>query len=158
MRSSLRVIVFGSCLALAGSALASDRDGDPLVYVASDDADMEATIVKARASLAAFDMEFARRAAAGGYDIKFDLDPGAGTEFIWAKVQRRRPDGYVAALGNAPHLKGYSLGQVVRVRRKDVIDWGYREGGVMKGHYTTRALLLRMSKDDAASVREALGW
>lgn len=138
-----------------GNSVKSDPK---VVSVAEGDAAMEAAKAQGRQSLASFDAELASGRAKEGYDIKFDLDPGDGAEFIWGKVQGRNGDGYTATLANEPELDGFQLGQRVEVARKDVIDWGYQTNGVMQGHYTTRALIQQMPDAEAAQYRAALGW
>ena len=72
---------------------------------------------------------------------------------------RRRGNALTGRLANTPLQQGWSLGDVVTVPFADVSDWTWRDArGVFQGNRTTRVLLPRLSPEDAAALREQMGW
>ncbi len=132
---------------------------DEVIKVAPDDAAMEAAKREGRRTLPEFWQHQAKPAADESmFSVKFDLLPGPAAEYIWASVATRDADGVVGVLGNVPEAPGYSIGQSVKINEADIIDWQYRKGTRMQGHYTTRVLLDQMPPAEAQEYRTALGW
>lgn len=140
-------------------APADGRPHDALAVtpVSAEDQTMNAAIAQAQRTLPDFLRLLANPPAGStGYAIKFPL---GGYEHIWVEDVRLEGQVLVGTLANYPEQAGYSFGQNVRVPLAQVSDWSYRDAkGVMQGHFTTRVLLATMPKDEAAQVREALGW
>jgi uncharacterized protein YegJ (DUF2314 family) len=132
---------------------------DEVVKVATDDAAMEAAKREGQRTLPEFWQHQAKPAADETmFSVKFDLLPGPAAEYIWASVSKRDANGIVGVLGNTPEAPGYALGQSVKINEADIIDWQYRKGEQMQGHYTTRVLIDRMPPAEAKEYRAALGW
>jgi len=146
----------------AGPGFAQDAPKDPgLVYVDAGDPKMEAAKAQGRATLPTFFAHLAKPAAdEGDFAIKFNLTPDrSGAEFIWAgEIQIDRAGKITGVLNNVPVDARFTQGQRVPIDRKLIVDWGYRKGAVYQGNYTTRELLTRMSPEQAAEIRAALGW
>lgn len=133
------------------------KPGDDVVYIENDNAAMAAAAAKARAQLPAFLDRLARRdPSESDFAVKFDLDPGEKAEYIWGDIVARDGDTLDVALANIPLLKGYKIGQRVKLKLADVIDWSYVRAGKLHGHYTTRVLLGRMPDREAAELRAIL--
>lgn len=131
-----------------------------VVGVSGEDPEMNAAKLKARAELPRFfALLAAPPAGTADYSVKYNLTPqGDDPEFIWAGDLKREGGKLVGRLGNQPIAPGFSLGQRVVIPEADIIDWGYTKNGVMQGHHTTRALLAHLSPEEAAQVKQSLGW
>lgn len=85
--------------------------------------------------------------------------PLEGYEHIWVGNVTREGDVLHGVLTNTPEAKGHRIGERVSVPLDRVSDWGYRDAdGVAHGYVTVRVLLKQVSPEEAASVRESLGW
>jgi uncharacterized protein YegJ (DUF2314 family) len=132
---------------------------DATIAVPAGDPEMAAAIAKARAGLPVF---FGHATAPGpdegGFMIKYDLRPGGPSEFIWAEVISHRGDITVARLLNASRTPGFTAGQQVSVRDKQVVDWAWWNAGTLVGGATMRVLITRMPAAEARSMLDRFGW
>lgn len=156
-RLLLALALTAAVLPLAAPAAAQQRDDIAPVSVSAEGPAVEAAKAEARRTLPGFLERLASPPpGTNSYQIKFPL---GGWEFIWVGNLKREGSVLVGTLSNYPEQPGYQLGQTVRVPIKDVADWGYFDArGVMQGHFTTRALLSKLPPEEAAQVRDALGW
>jgi uncharacterized protein YegJ (DUF2314 family) len=90
--------------------------------------------------------------------VKFDILPGEDDEYVWAEGLDRSSTPMTGILLNQPEETEHVLGQRVPIPEGDVIDWSYRKGRVVQGGFTSRALLRHMPPDEAAAMRNQLGW
>jgi len=132
---------------------------DATIAISAGDPEMAAAVAKARAGLPVF---FGHTNAPspdeGGYMIKYDLLPGAPSEFIWAEVVSHKGDVTVARLLNKPLSAGFAQGQQVSVRDREVIDWAYWRAGTLVGGATMRVLIARMEPREARTMLDRFGW
>jgi len=121
---------------------------------------MEAAKAKGRATLPEFFQHLASPAVdESDFSVKFNLTPDHDAEFIWANGLRVGSDGELTgALANEPLDERFQMGQRVPIARQRIIDWAYFKAGVAKGHHTTRVMLEQATPEQAAEIREALGW
>jgi uncharacterized protein YegJ (DUF2314 family) len=156
MRTSILLIALA---ALAAPLAAHAQSQDPVVNAAANDPQMNAAIAQAKRELPVF---FGHAGSPGpGEDhflVKFDVLPEARVEYVWAEVISHANAQTLVKLANGSNDGRFKLGQQMRVNDGDVIDWGYRKGGVMQGNYTTRVLIARLPEAEAAPVRKFLGW
>jgi uncharacterized protein YegJ (DUF2314 family) len=144
----------------AAQKLYNGPDHDPIVSFSASDEAMNAAKAKGQATLP----EFFRHLAAPANDerdfsIKFDLLPESdAAEFIWASVVSRGEGMIVATLGNDPRDPRFKLGDEVRVREADVVDWSYFKGDVMQGGFTTRVILDSLPPEEGDQIRKSIGW
>lgn len=150
---------------------------DPLTFVARGDPDMARARAQGRATLPDFLQHLRSPGRAESvFVVKFRLLPrhvssstskedfapagDEADEFIWANMLKLREDGQALSgvIDDSPRSKGFFEGQPVVIPLADVVDWGYMKSGVMRGNYTTRALLAKMPEDEAAKARKVLGW
>ena len=132
---------------------------DPVYEVSEDDAEMEAAMRQAIASLPGFYRRLADPAAdETEFMVKFDILPGADNEYVWAGELDRTATPMTGVLMNQPEATDHRLGQRVPIPASDIIDWSYRKGRVTQGGLTSRALLRHMTPEDAAEMRNHLGW
>jgi uncharacterized protein YegJ (DUF2314 family) len=154
----MRTPILLAALAALATPLAAHAQ-DRVVNVAPSDPAINAAVARAKRELPVF---FAHVGAPGpGEDrfmIKYDVQPGAPVEFVWAEIISHANAQTVAKLINASNDGRFALGLQVRVNDAEIIDWGYFKDRVMQGSYTTRVLLTRMPEAEAAPFRQYLGW
>jgi len=159
MRSIAKLIAVAGWCALAAGACSAQPAQNNVVAVKATDPEMNAAKAKAIAELPAFFARFARPAAdEGNFMVKFDIDPKGDPEFIWAGDLQQTGDQLTGVLSDDAVYAPGKAGDRVAIPRSAIIDWGYTRAGVMQGSYTTRVLLGRLSPEEAARVRESLGW
>ena len=132
---------------------------DTVYQVGEDDEEMNAATRQAIAGLPAFYDRLADPAAdETEFMIKFDILPGEEAEYVWAGELDRSSTPMTGVLMNQPEATDHQLGQRVPIPEADIIDWSYRKGRVVQGGFTSRALLRHMPPDEAAAMRNQLGW
>ncbi len=160
LRTVFRSLIVALALVAAPTALNAQpetTDRDDVVSVSQNDPEMNAAITEAKRTLPEF-LKVVVKPPPGVSAITFKY-PLGGWEHIWVTDVTRRGTMLVGRLDNEPMQKEYRLGQVVEVPLSQVSDWAYRGAdGVMRGHRTTRVILGRIPRDEAAQIREAFGW
>lgn len=147
--------------ALAAPVAAQDGkpnpDADQTINFADGDAQMNAAIAEAQASLPTW-LAVLANPPRGVSDLTFKF-PLEGYEHIWVADVRREGNMLTGQLANNPQAPGWTLGDRVRVPLSDVTDWGYWDAdGVGVGFYTIRVMLDYMSPAEVRAVRQAYGW
>ena len=137
------------------------REGQPdMTYVAAEDAEMNASIEKAQASLQAFKAALrSRPAGADSFAVKVAFTYGRDSEeHIWL-MEPSFASGRVSGLvGNEPvNATFLRVGQEVSALESDVSDWMYVESGVLRGGYTLRVLLNRLSPSEREKQLREMG-
>jgi uncharacterized protein YegJ (DUF2314 family) len=153
-----------ACVALAAFALliaqtagARAEDDPNVVNVPITNADMNAAIAKARATLPAFWAAYEAPKPSEtdhGLKVRFPTPRGTG-EHIWvADVKRLANGSYSGRLGNRPqYLPGKSEGDLVEFKDSDISDWMFMRNGKIVGGETIKLLLKTMPKADADALR-----
>ena len=134
----------------------------PIIGVPSADAEMNAAIAKARATLPTFWSSFAKP---GNGEERFSLKVrfradrpgGAQDEHIWVDAIEPLASGRLAGrLANDPRdIKG-KFGDRVEFTSEQISDWMFMRNGKIVGGETIRVLLPRMPKAQADDLREKL--
>ena len=164
---TVRIVIATAAALLAAGCEDGPRVGnsvtlevsDPIYEVSEDDAEMEAAMRQAIASLPGFYRRLADPAAdETEFMVKFDILPGEDNEYVWAGELDRSSTPMTGVLMNQPEATDHRLGQRVPIPESDIIDWSYRKGRVVQGGFTSRALLRHMPPDEAAAMRNQLGW
>jgi uncharacterized protein YegJ (DUF2314 family) len=137
----------------------SPKRSDTALQVADDDPALLKAEADARATLPSFLERLASpRPADGEFMVKFRIRRGPTPEQIWAE-QLTFIDGELrGVLANDPVTRGFRFGQEIEIPRDEIMDWGYRDNGVMQGHFSTRVFLTRMPADVQAHTRREFGW
>ena len=152
-------VLLAALAALALPLAAHAQAQDKTINVAPGDPAINAAVARAKRELPVF---FGHVGAPGpGEDhfmIKYDVQPGAPVEYVWAEVISHANAQSAAKLVNASNDGRFKVGLQVRINDAEIVDWGYRKDGVMQGNYTTRVLLTRIPESEAAPVRKYLGW
>jgi uncharacterized protein YegJ (DUF2314 family) len=143
------------------SAEVIQRQGEPdIVYVAPDDAAMNAAIKRARESLGAFKTTLASPPpSASGFAVKVAFAFGRDSdEHIWL-VNPSFSNGQVqGVVNNEPvDVKSVKLGENVSAPASRVSDWMYADGGVLRGGYTIRVLLEKLTPPEREAQLHEMG-
>ena len=159
----LRNLLISLCLPLSALATSPAFSGDQTLKYETGDAQMSAAIDAALTSLDSFFRALDRgritRAEAG---LKVALETPAGSaathEVIWvADFSTRDSKTFTAYLANEPNqLPGLTLGSKVTFSRDQIRDWSVIRDGKGYGYFTVRAMLPRLSAQQAAQLRQFL--
>jgi len=144
-------------LILGVSIIGIRAEEDLTVKVSANDAEMNAAIEKARASLSTFWASYkAHNPSEEGHSLKvrFAL-PDNYAEHIWmVEVKKLADNTYSGRFANIPErLPGKQIGDVAEFREADISDWMFLRNGKIVGGETIRVVLKRMPKEDADGLR-----
>lgn len=141
---------------LVGPAATAD-DRAPIIDVPSADAEMNAAIAKARASIATFWASYeGHKPGETSHALKVRFPTGGdNAEHIWIADVKRKPGGtYAGRFANAPRdLPGKHEGDPVEFKDADISDWMFMRNGKIVGGETIKPLLKSMSKAEADAYR-----
>jgi uncharacterized protein YegJ (DUF2314 family) len=128
----------------------------PIVSVRAADAEMNAAIAHARATLPTFWASCdASKPTETGHALKVRIVVGAEVEHIWVIDVKRFSDGnYAGRFANEPsELLGKNIDDRVEFKQTDISDWMFMRNDKVVGGETIRALLKSMPKEEADAVR-----
>ena len=153
---------FAAVLAVAGSptgnVMAQDRS--PVIDLSSGNAEMNAAIVRGRATLPTFWASYeAPKPSETGHSLKVRFaNPKNNGEHIWmADVKKTADGGYSGQFANQPRdLPGRKAGEVALFKEADISDWMFMRHGKIVGGETIRPLLKSLPKADAAALQAKL--
>jgi uncharacterized protein YegJ (DUF2314 family) len=84
-----------------------------------------------------------------------DGQPGA--EEAWLENIARAPDKIVGELAEQPNYLGdLKRGDMVEIQEGQVVDWAFKQGQSLLGHYTTRVMLPRLESTQQDILRAML--
>lgn len=131
---------------------------DDTVLVEDSDPAMNAAIKKARHSLPYFWEHMAKPGdGENEFSIKLGLTDGTSTEHFWCNEIDGRAEQATCEIANEPVLvKNVKLGQRVDIAPPRVSDWMFYRNGKIVGGETIRALLPKLSKEEADYYRSLL--
>jgi uncharacterized protein YegJ (DUF2314 family) len=122
---------------------------DETVPFSSDDAQMDAAISEAKASIRNFfEAFFHPKEGQRGFLVKVVFDEDDRREHIWMadlNFHGEKPTGVIA---NEPGLPSLKFMQRVAFEASYISDWMYIEDGYLVGGYTTRVIRDRMSAEE----------
>jgi uncharacterized protein YegJ (DUF2314 family) len=140
----------------------ASAQGGPIVNVPDADAEMNAAIAKARATLPTFWRSFEKP---GKCEEQFVLKVyfqvnrpgGPRRSHVWVESIERFANGRLAArLSNDPrHFEG-KAGDRVEFDSEQISDWMFKRDGKIVGGETVRVLLPRMTKEQADELQKQL--
>jgi uncharacterized protein YegJ (DUF2314 family) len=156
----LAALFLWSCSPSDGNTL--KREGQPdMVYVPAADAAMNGAIEKARSSLLGFRAALASPpSGSSGFAVKVGFPYGndASHEHIWLTEVEFSGDQVSGVVNNEPvDATQVRLGQKVTAPISAVSDWMYVDNGVLKGGFTVRVLLDRMSPTERDKTLSGMG-
>ena len=154
----LKAILLAAIVAVFGpAATAVAEDRSPIVDLSPADAEMNAAIAKARATLPTFWASYeAPKPSEEGHSLKVSFPkPRSGNEHIWMAEVKKLPDGrYSGRFANQPRdLPGKRIGDTVEFREASISDWMFMRNGKIVGGETIRPTLKHMPKASADALR-----
>lgn len=163
MRLLIAVLIAG-CLPLgAGAQLVEHEGPSDVIFIESGNAEMEAAIEEARATLPHFWEHYSATEdlSVEVHTLKVGFStPEGDSEFIWVFPYDYDETAaeYEGILMNEPlNIAGdLHLGDAVWFAEDQIIDWSYDDGPARRGEYTTRVLIRGLSPEDAADFAGAL--
>jgi uncharacterized protein YegJ (DUF2314 family) len=160
MKSKLILTLVCSLFAVGNLTSCSRHhsEDDKTISVSSDDAEMNAAIAKARASLPDFWQIYEKpEHGESGFSLKVKITDKEQAEHFWV-VDIERKDGKIfGTINNDPDIvKNVKLGDRITVNEPDISDWLYLRNGKIVGNYTLRALFKEMSKDEVEKYKQML--
>ena len=146
----------------ACSRSSGDAPKDEIVYVKSGDPTMAAAITKAQGSLESFRAVLAAPpAGTKSFSVKVGFPWGIkdDREHIWLAEPKLDATTVTGTINNEPiDVTSLKLGEVVTAPLKDLSDWMYVENGVLRGGYTLRVLLDKMSPEARSKMLSEMGF
>lgn len=148
----LAAAVIAATLVLPGYA------GDDITSVSESDPVMNAAIEKARATLPEF---WAHLASPGvgetDFNIKLAISDGESVEHFWCDgIEGDSLKATCSIANDAVYVHTVKFGDRVDIDPAQISDWMYFIDGRIKGAQTLRALLPRLSEEDATRYRAML--
>lgn len=137
----------------------SDRRHSFNVYkVENEDVEMNEAIRQAKESIELFIVELkAARGPADKFELKVKFEEEGQNEHLWLKGLSYDNGFFRGVIANEPVvLKEYSYGQEVMVSYENVTDWMIIDNGLMRGGFTIKALLKKMTEEERKSFLEQL--
>lgn len=151
---ALGVSYFGGASAILGGA----GSGDKTVSVSSEDAEMNAAMQKARDTLPMFWTKHASpESDEESFSVKLGISDGKNVEHFWCGDIKGDAAKASCAIGNEPQsVFTVKIGQRVDIDPAIISDWMYMKSGKIKGGQTIRALIPKLSEEEAQSYRAML--
>ena len=147
------VAVFGILTLRSGPTV---EVADRVISVADTDAEMNAAIARARATLPVFwaSYETPKRMETE-HSLKVRFRTAGNDEHIWMSEVKKLPSGeYAARFADTPrNLPGKRLGDLAEFKDADISDWMFMRNGRIVGGETIKPLLKSMPKADADALK-----
>lgn len=113
----------------------------PIIEAKDDDPRLVAATAEARRRWPEFLAAFARRQPDQTFAIKTAVKEGALLEYMWLTVDRIEAGALHSTLANEPNrLTRIQLGDRLKVRAADIVDWAFGNDGGMEGAFSVQAL------------------
>jgi uncharacterized protein YegJ (DUF2314 family) len=161
MLSSSKWLVLVLSLVACSRSKAGEQKDD-VVYVKGNDPAMSAAIAEAQATLDTFKSALAAHApSAQSFSVKVGFAWGSKgeREHIWLSEPKLDGATVSGKINNEPvDVTTLSLGQAVTAPLKDISDWMYVDDGVLRGGYTLRVLLNKMSPEARKKMLDEMGF
>jgi uncharacterized protein YegJ (DUF2314 family) len=150
-----RAMGLAALLAMTAPALAQNT----VIPFATDDADMNAAIAKARKNLPEFWSRFAAPAPnEADFSLKLGISDGNQTEHFWCGEIEGNAQDATCVIANEPvDVFTVAYGERVKVNPAEISDWLYYRDDKIVGAETLRVMLPHLEKKEAAAMRALLG-
>jgi len=153
-------LVVAACHDSPGNVVKRPGQSD-VINVEAEDPGMNAAIKKAASTLPEFKAALAAPPErAVGFSVKVAFPYGKNNrEHIWLDTPSFSEGSVSGVIGNEPvYVTSIKLGQKVSAPESRVSDWMYIQDGVLKGGFTVRALLDRMSPEERERQLASMGF
>jgi uncharacterized protein YegJ (DUF2314 family) len=154
-----KLITVFSLLTLALFIHSCNRSSqDKVVSVEANDAEMNAAIAKARASLPQFWTKFDHPAEGeSDFCLKVKITGKEGVEHFWLGDLAKTNGALYGTINNdADIVHSVKIGDRIKIPEADISDWLYERNGKMYGNYTVRVLFKQMPADEVAKLKAML--
>lgn len=153
-----RALNFMLTTAILAAGLSCSDQGDGVINVADDDAEMKAAIAKANASLPQFWQAFEKpKADEKDFALKVRITDDNGTEHFWATDIQRKEGKILGTINNEPNtVEKVKLGDRVVIPEADISDWTFLRGEKMVGNYTLRVLFKQMPSKEVEAYKKMM--
>ena len=140
------------------SLMREDENGEP-VFVTLNDPAMAAAIARARKTLPGF-LDLAKHPgrAMNGFAVKIIAASGAAAEFIWIYPFAHVGERFIGQVSNMPlWVTNLAIGSTIAFDRTEIVDWMFREAGLINGNFTARAILGAARRRDREKFKGRFG-
>ena len=128
-----------------------------ITLVLKDDPDILKADKQAQKTLSTFIDALAKPQGRLGLGFKYGVPTSSETEFMWFDNVSYLNGKFTGDLANEPEWANMQYGDRLTIAAKDVVDWKYVEGGVMKGAYSIRVFRARMKPAERAAFDLDMG-
>ncbi len=97
-------------------------------------------ISEARSRLAEFDEYLSKPKPTDRFALRSTFKSEFGNEYLWVKDPIPSPKGYLGLLDQKPMAYKANKGELVAIKRADIVDWMVRRDGTVIGGFTEKAL------------------
>jgi uncharacterized protein YegJ (DUF2314 family) len=145
------------CLSVAAFA---DPVADKTVRMTTEDAEMNAAIQTAQASLDSFLILSAKPPnGTSGFKLKVKVTDRHGTEVMWVTPFQQTATGFSGTLADTPErVTSVRNGQQFTFTRSQIADWGYTLRGKQRGSFTVCVLFKHMPAAEVQKYRDDYGF
>lgn len=148
--------VAGIAVLVVGLLIRSLTSVDSFVEGEYDQAEMDAAIAEARASVDEF-LDVMKQGDGENFSVKVAIPDGDQTEVFWLDDISYHEDQFSGLISNEPRVvTNVHYGQPWTVPREEAIDWLYFRHGKMHGNFTMRPLLKGMSPKQRRQAEEMM--
>lgn len=144
------------CGTLLISATTRAENPDHVVTVDSNDAEMNAAMARARATIEPV-LQKLEEGSVDTFSVKVCIKDGEQVEYFWLNNIDFQDGIFTGTIDNPPErVHNVKLGQKITVKKGEIADWLYTKNGKMYGNYTLRVSLKKMPPEEAAKYRKTL--
>ncbi|WP_420595546.1 DUF2314 domain-containing protein [Deinococcus sp.] len=154
----LGVLLVGGAVWLSQSAAPVLSDTNPdagsaaqeagMLFVANDDAEINASVGEAQKTLPQFIEALAKPQGRQGFGFKYGVPVDDSKEFMWFNNVTYAGGQFSGTLANDPEWATMHYGERLTVSARDIADWKYVDSGVMRGAYSIRIFRQRMTLEE----------
>jgi uncharacterized protein YegJ (DUF2314 family) len=155
----MRLAAIGITLMIAVAASAAEVK-DKTVFINAEDAEMNAAIQQAQATLDSFlKIKAHPPQGASGFKVKVRITDEHGTEHMWVTPFRQTGNKFIGILADEPeYVASVTYGQQISFSRADISDWGYVLNGKQKGSFTVCVIFKHLKPEEVRMYREQYGF
>ena len=155
----MKSLLSAALLCLSVTALA-DPVADKTMRVKTEDAEMNAAIQTAQASLDSFLILSAKPPkGTSGFKLKVKVTDKHGTEVMWVTPFQQTGTGFTGILADTPErVTSVKSGQQFTFTRSQIADWGYSLRGKQRGSFTVCVLFKHMPAAEVQKYRDDYGF
>ncbi len=138
----------------------TEKEGDVIYGVTSDDNEMNNAIKKANETLVQFDEALKSNNSNYKYfALKTRFTTVSGGEHIWLSKIVMKDNNYFGVIDNLPQsTTEVKIGDTIKIENNNISDWMYIDDKKLAGGYTIRLLRQRMNKEERKQFDKECGF